>query len=117
MVIMFGSGYCLLKGGFVRVDMFYERMSAVTKAKVDLFGAAFFTTPFLIMAGVYGWPFFLASYQMNERSSYDDGLARLYLLKGTLMVFAIIVAIQLVSTIARNLSTILISQNSVRSPQ
>lgn len=107
LVIMLGSGYCLLKGGFVRVDMLYAKMSERGQAVVDLFGAVFFTLPFLVMAGWYGWPFFLSSYRMQERSAYDDGLGGLFILKGTLIVFGVIVGIQVFSTICRNSAVLL----------
>lgn len=106
-MIMLGSGYTLLKGGFVRVDMFYANASERTKAKIDLFGSIAFTLPFLIMVGVYGWPFFLASFQMGERSQYEDGLGALYVLKSTLMIFAVLVSIQVIGGILRNIATLL----------
>ena len=106
-VIMLGSGYCLLKGGFVRVDILYAKMSVKAQAAVDLFGGLVFTLPFLVMAGWYGWPFFLASYRMHERSAYDDGLPALYLLKSSLMAFAVVVGIQTISNICRNAAILL----------
>jgi TRAP-type mannitol/chloroaromatic compound transport system permease small subunit len=101
--IMFGAGYCLLKGGFVRIDMFYARMSERRKAMVDLFGTVVFMAPFLWMMAAYGWPFFASSLKMNEASQYADGLPRLYLLKGTFLVFVALVGLQGVSLVCRSL--------------
>lgn len=106
-VLMLGSGYCLLKGGFVRVDMLYAKWSARAQALVDLLGATLFTTPFLIMAGWYGWPFFQASWSMGERSAYEDGLPALYLLKGTLILFAVTLGLQVISSICHSLAVLL----------
>lgn len=106
-MIMLGSAYTLLKGGFVRVDMFYARASARTKAKIDLFGSVAFTLPFLAMIGWYGWPFFLASFRMGERSQYEDGLGALYILKSSLIVFAVLVSIQVIGGILRNIAVLL----------
>lgn len=106
-VLMLGSGYCLLKGGFVRVDMLYAKASVRTQALIDLFGALFFTTPFLVMAGWYGWPFFRASWSMGERSAYEDGLPALYLLKGTLILFAVILGLQVLSSICTSIAILL----------
>ncbi len=107
LLIMLGSAYTLLRGGFVRVDMLYARASRRTQAWVDLFGALFFTMPFLFMVGWYGWPFFLSSFRMGERSQYEDGLSGLYALKATLMVFAALVALQAISSICRNMAIVL----------
>lgn len=106
-MIMLGSAYTLLKGGFVRVDMFYARASERTKAKIDLFGSIVFTLPFLVMIAWYGWPFFLASYQMGERSQYEDGLGALYALKSSLIIFALLVSIQVIGGILRNVAILL----------
>jgi TRAP-type mannitol/chloroaromatic compound transport system permease small subunit len=105
--IMFGSAYALLRGGFVRVDTFYNRMSERGRAWVDLLGTVGFMGPFLWMMAVYGWPFFHASWRIGERSAYETGLPGLYLLKGTLMVFVFLVALQGLAIICRCLLTLL----------
>jgi TRAP-type mannitol/chloroaromatic compound transport system permease small subunit len=100
--IMFGSSYAILQGGFVRVDMFYNRMSARAKAWVDLFGTIVFLAPFILMMVFSGWSFFLLSWKMNERSAYESGLPAVYLLKGTLLVFAVLVGVQALSIALRS---------------
>ena len=92
--IMFGSSYAILQGSFVRVDMFYNRMGARAKAWVDLFGTIAFLGPFLLMMTVSGWSFFLASWKMSERSAYESGMPAVYLLKGTILFFALLVGLQ-----------------------
>jgi TRAP-type mannitol/chloroaromatic compound transport system permease small subunit len=92
--IMFGSSYALSQGAFVRVDPFYSRMSERGKAWVDLFGTIVFLGPFVWMMGYSGWSFFLASWKMDERSAYESGLPAIYLLKGTLLIFVALVALQ-----------------------
>ena len=56
--ITMGAGYVLLKGGFVRVDLLYARMSVRGKAWVDLLGTVFLMMPFLVMMAISGWSFF-----------------------------------------------------------
>ena len=111
LLIMLGSSYTLLNGGFVRVDMLYARFSRRSKAMVDLLGAVCFTVPFLIMVAWYGWPFFLSSFRMGERSQYDDGLPGLYALKASLIVFAALLILQAVSSVCRNLAIVLVGSN------
>lgn len=105
--IMFGSSYALLQGAFVRVDPFYSRMGERGKAWVDFFGTIVFLGPFLWMMGSSGWSFFLASWKMDERSAYDSGLSAVYLLKGTLLVFVALVALQGIAIICRCVLTLL----------
>ncbi len=105
--ITMGAGYVLLKGGFVRVDMVYARLSKRGRAWVDLLGTIFLMAPFLYMMAVAGWSFFRTSLMMNEASQQDTGLPWLWLLKGTLLVFVFAVGLQGVSMLARSLATIL----------
>jgi TRAP-type mannitol/chloroaromatic compound transport system permease small subunit len=105
--IMFGSSYALLKGGFVRVDMVYNRMSERRKAWVDLFGTIVFMGPFIWMMGVSGWAFFDASWRMGERSAYESGLPATYVLKGTMLAFVVLVGLQGLAIVARCLVVLL----------
>lgn len=107
LVIMLGSSYTLLKGGFVRVDVLYARASERTRAWIDLIGALIFTLPFIVTVGWFGWPFFIDSFAMRERSLYDDGLPALYLLKGSLLVFAGLLLLQVMAEIFRNVAFLL----------
>lgn len=105
--IMFGSAYAMLHGGFVRIDTIYNRMGDKGKALVDLFGTVVFLGPFLWMMGTSGWSFFLSSWQMSERSAYESGLPAIYILKGTLVVFVVLVGIQGVSIVLRSILTLM----------
>jgi TRAP-type mannitol/chloroaromatic compound transport system permease small subunit len=105
--ITMGAGYVLLKGGFVRVDMIYARLSKRGKAWVDLLGTIFLMAPFLYMMAVAGFSFFRSSWMMNEASQQDTGLPALWALKSTLMFFVAVVALQGVGIAARSLATIL----------
>ena len=106
-VIMFGSSYGLMQGGFVRVDMFYSRMGARAKAAVDLFGTIAFLVPFLVMMTVSGWGFFSFSWKMNERSAYESGLPAIYLLKGTILIFALLMGLQALAIALRCIVTLI----------
>lgn len=107
LLIMLGSAYTFLKGGFVRVDVLYARASDHTRAWIDLLGALLFTLPFIVMVAWYGWSFFLDSFSMRERSQYDDGLPALYVLKASLIVFAALLCLQVVSSMLRNAAFLL----------
>lgn len=104
--IMFGSSYALLLGGFVRVDIVHNRMSEHARAWVELLGSILFLGPFLWMAWISGWSFFLASWRMGERSAYESGLPAIYVLKATILVFVALVAVQAVSIALRSVLTL-----------
>ena len=104
---MFGSAYALLQNAFVRVDPFYNRMTPRGKAWVDLFGTVAFLGPFVLMMGTSGWQFFLSSWRMGERSAYESGLPGVYLLKGTMLVFVVLVGLQGIAIACRSILTLL----------
>jgi TRAP-type mannitol/chloroaromatic compound transport system permease small subunit len=67
--VFLGGAYALQKGYFVRVDVFYARMSPSAQAWVDV---TISTALFILFASVLLWRGFalaMASYEMNEISS------------------------------------------------
>jgi TRAP-type mannitol/chloroaromatic compound transport system permease small subunit len=105
--VMLGSAYSLMKGGFVRVDMLFSRMSERGRAWVDLLGSLLFVAPFLWMLGRSGYGFFAMSWRMGERSAYEGGLPATYVLKGTLMAFVLLVGLQALAIALRALLVLL----------
>ncbi len=105
-VIMFGAGYVLMRGGFVRVDLLYSHMGKKGRAFVDLLGTVVFMGPFLFMMATSGWPFFYSSYLMHEASQQETGLAGWWILKATLLVFVVTVGVQGLSIAVHSLATL-----------
>jgi TRAP-type mannitol/chloroaromatic compound transport system permease small subunit len=92
--ILLGSGFAFLSGSFISVDLVHRKLSEKARSLVTLLGSLFFLAPFLWFMGHTSWKFFLSSYQMNERSAYEGGLPATYVLKGMLLVFVLLLAIQ-----------------------
>jgi TRAP-type mannitol/chloroaromatic compound transport system permease small subunit len=104
--LMLGAGFTMLRGGFVRVDVYYKKWSPRTKAWVDLLGTIIFLGSFLWMLAYYGWPFVSSSYAMQEHSQYEEGLPHIWLLKGTLLAFVFLLSLQAIATLLRCLQTL-----------
>jgi TRAP-type mannitol/chloroaromatic compound transport system permease small subunit len=67
--VFLGGAYALQKGAFVRVDLFYGRMSPRAQAWIDV---TIGTALFILFASVMLWrglAFAISSYNMNEVSS------------------------------------------------
>lgn len=111
--IMLGAGFTMLRGGFVRVDVYYKHWSARTRAWIDLFGTVLFLGSFLWMLAYYGWPFVASSYAMQEHSQYEEGLPNVWLLKGTLLAFVLLLGLQAMAVLLRSLE---ILRNPAREP-
>ncbi len=70
------AGYTLLNGEHVKIDVIYTHFSKRKQMWIDIFGFAFFLTPFCLAILWYGVPFFLRGYQSGEMSSNAGGLIR-----------------------------------------
>lgn len=94
---LIGGGYTLLKDSHVRVDIFYQRMSARVQAWINLIGVLFFLLPgcYLVMktSSKFAW----TSWLVREASADPGGLPARYLLKGVVALAFLLIAIQGVS--------------------
>ena len=102
-VFMLGATYTLKHDGHVRVDIFYRQMSSTKKAWVDLLGTLFLLFPVCLFIFISSWDYVLTSWSMNEESSEAGGLAFVYLLKTTLLVMPVLLLIQGIALVLKNL--------------
>lgn len=75
-IFLLASGYTLLKNEHVRVDVLSQRLSARTRAKIEIFGVLFFLLPAAVLIMWLSWPMFMDSFLRNEHSSNAGGLLR-----------------------------------------
>ncbi|MCU0907532.1 MAG: TRAP transporter small permease subunit [Rhodobacteraceae bacterium] len=93
-VIVLGAGYTMMTGGFVRVDVLYSRWSVRRKAASDMVMTLLLLVPFLVVFGTAVWTFWSASYASDEGSLNPGGMGDLWILKGTLLGFLALIALQ-----------------------
>lgn len=102
-VFLVGAGFTLMVGGHVKVDIFYSKLSPKKKAALDIFGTVVLMMPFLAVVFFQALPFVQFSYSVSEASYQPGGLGMVYLIKGMILVFAVLVALQGLGIIARSL--------------
>lgn len=73
-MFMFGIAYTFKEDGHVRVDIFYEAMSAKNQALINIFGSLVFALPITILILYYSWDYTFEAYQMGEGSGDPGGL-------------------------------------------
>jgi TRAP-type mannitol/chloroaromatic compound transport system permease small subunit len=73
---LIGAGYTLLRNEHVRIDIIYGRLSARTRAWIDLLGGLFFLLPIALLIMFLAWPVFTQSYALHETSPSANGLLR-----------------------------------------
>lgn len=93
-LFMVGSGYTLLHGGHVRVDILYREMAPRRKAVVDLVGVFVFLFPVCGMALAVSWSYVINSWRILEGSIEISGLPFIFLLKTVIWVFIVLVTLQ-----------------------
>jgi len=91
---MLAAAYTLLKGGHIRTDVFYERWSPATRAKVDAVCYVLLFFPgmlFVLYAGAnQAWH----SWQIDERSDATPWYPIIYPLKAVIPLSALLLILQ-----------------------
>lgn len=105
-IFTLGSAYVLRHEGHVRVDVFYNFLSARGKAWINLFGTFVFLYPMLYFIAVKAWPGIARSWARLETSSTIGGLPFMYLLKSCLLGFCLLLALQGLSLVIRSILVI-----------
>ncbi|GAB4166709.1 MAG: hypothetical protein OHK0024_01350 [Thalassobaculales bacterium] len=99
-LFLLGGGYTLARDAHVRVDIWYRPAGPAAKAAVDLAGVMLFLLPLCLLTLWSGWPFFAQSVAVLEGSKETSGLPGVFLLKGLILVWALLLAIQAVAIAA-----------------
>jgi TRAP-type mannitol/chloroaromatic compound transport system permease small subunit len=93
-LFMLAAAWTLQIDGHVRVDIFYARGTARTRAVVDLLGAVVFLLPFAAVLFALTLPYVERSWRIFEGSPQPSGLPFVYLLKTVILVFAALIGLQ-----------------------
>ena len=105
------AGYTLLNDEHVRVDLIYRPSSDMYKSIINILGSLFFLIPFCLITYSTSLPYVKRSWKIFEGSPETSGLNAVYLLKTALIIFPLLLLIQAVSIIYRNIKKIIESKN------
>ena len=103
LVFMLGAAYTLRSDGHVRVDIFYRKLGARGRAWVDLLGALVLLLPMSVFIAWVGWDYVVSSWAVSEGSREAGGLPGVYLLKSLILLMPLLLALQGLSMMLRNL--------------
>jgi TRAP-type mannitol/chloroaromatic compound transport system permease small subunit len=106
-LFLLAAAWTLKEGGHVRVDVFYADASPRAKAWIDLLGALFLLLPFACAILWFSLPYVGRSWAILERSRESSGLPLVFLLKTLIPVFALLLALQGISQIAKALAVLI----------
>ena len=107
LLFMAGSAYTFKHHGHVRVDIFYQKMTAKTRALINLLGGLFLLLPFCLFIIWISADYVIASWSQLESSRESGGLPLIFLLKSFIPLLGILLLLQAIASIIHALSTIL----------
>lgn len=73
-VFLLCASWTLMANEHIRIDIVNSYFPQRVRNWIDVIGHTFFLLPFTVVMIVTGWPFFLASYRVNEVSTNAGGL-------------------------------------------
>ncbi len=73
-IFLFLAGYTLKHNEHVRIDIITGRLSARTRAAIDIFGTLFFLLPMAFLIMWLSWPVFVEAWERHEVSTNAGGL-------------------------------------------
>lgn len=111
-IFLMAAGYTHLKGGHVRVDIFYARLSPRRRAWVDLLFAFLFLFPTCWLVIKTSLPFVSRSFAVLEGSPNPGGLPVRFLLKAAIPVGFFLIGLQGLSETIKNAAILFHNERS-----
>lgn len=102
-VFMLGAAYTLQLDEHVRVDVLYRNFSPRAKAWANIFGTLFFLLPFAGLVLWFSWDYAADAWRYKEGSPQAGGLPYVYVLKMVIPITAIMLLLQGIAEILRNI--------------
>lgn len=103
-LFMLGAGYTLLVDDHVRVDIFQSRASDRGKARIDLAGHSLLMIPSMLALLYWSWPSVRNAWAIYEGPISVGGIPAVFLLKTLIPVFCILLLVQSLACLMRNLA-------------
>lgn len=105
-LFMLGAGYTLLVDEHVRVDIFYTDKNEQARARINAVGAVVFLIPSMLLVAWVSWPFVRNSWKILEGPISVGGIPASFLLKSLIPAFCILLIMQGVACLLRDLARI-----------
>ena len=105
-LFLLGIPYTMLRAEHVRVDIFYVRYSATTRAWLQILGTVICLWPFCGVVVYTSCEFVWNAWQIEERSSDPAGLEARYLVKSLIPLSFGLLALQGLSELVKSLAVL-----------
>ena len=98
---LLGLSYAYTSDSHICVDVLREWFRPRTNAWIELYGTIFLILPFILLVLVFGTPFVLSSYGLNEASQAPGGVGYGWMIKGVRLLGFLLLFISTVSRLSR----------------
>ena len=105
-LFLLASGYTFKHDKHVRVDVFYAKMSNKNKAIIDLIGALLFLLPWCFIIIKVSSSYAYTSFEIGEGSAQPGGLPALYILKFSITLGFVFLALQGIASVLKSIHTL-----------
>lgn len=105
-LFMLGAGYAYLIDAHVRVDIFYAKLPPRARAAIDIAGSLIFLFPALALLAYWSWPTVRRAWAIYEGAISVGGIPASFLLKSLIPAFCLLLAIQGVARLLRDIVTL-----------
>ncbi|AEF55401.1 TRAP transporter small permease subunit [Marinomonas posidonica] len=109
---LIGLSYCFAYDQHVRVDLIHGHLSLRAKSWIELFGIVLLLLPFTCTVIWYSVPFISYSWEMHEISSAPGGLPYRWIIKSSLLVGFVLLALAIISRLSRVLALLFLHPRS-----
>ena len=105
-LFMLGAGYTLLVDGHVRVDILQAKAGDRGKARIDLVGHVVLLIPSMLALLYWSWPSVRNAWAIREGGISVGGIPAVFLLKSLIPAFCVLLVIQSLACLMRNILTL-----------
>lgn len=102
-IFLLGAAYTLGEDKHVRVDVFYNNFSEKKKAWINIIGTLFLLIPWALLITIKSFNYSMNSWYIREGSAEPDGLGARYIIKFIIVIGFILLIIQAVSILLKNI--------------
>lgn len=106
-MFMFGIAYTLKEDGHVRVDIFYDRLSARKQALINIFGSIFFALPLTVLICYFSIDYTLDAYNMGEGSSDPGGLPHRWIVRSVIPLSCVFLMLAIVYVVLSQIQVLI----------
>ena len=102
-IFLFGVSICLRDDSHVRIDVVTSKLRKKNKIIIDLIGYIILVIPFCFFVIYESTTMISQSWSMLEGSSEPGGLPIVYILKSSIYIFSLLLLIQTIGKISRDI--------------